>query len=67
MEGDLVNLATWFKNDGLKVNPTKTEMSLLRTPAAIKKTQAFKVEFDGASLSPTEHIKFLGVLLDPDT
>ena len=45
-------------------NPTKTEMSLLGTPAAIKKTQAFRVEFDGVSLSATEHIKFLGVVLD---
>ena len=63
VESDLVNLATWFKNNGLKVNPTKTEMFLLGKPAAIKKMQAFGVEFDGVSLSPTEHIKFSGVLL----
>ena len=64
VEGDLANLATWFKNNGLKANPTKTEMSLFGTPAAVKKTVAFSVQFDTISLSSVQHITFLGVSLD---
>ena len=64
VEGDLVSLATWFKNNGLKVNPRKTEMCLFGTPAVIKKASTFKVQFGDVALLPAEHIKFLGVLLD---
>ena len=64
VEGDLVNLAAWFTNNGLKANPRKTEMSLFGTPAVIKKTGSFKVQFDDVLLSPAEQIKILGVLLD---
>ena len=39
VEGDLASLATWFKNNGLKVNPSKTEMSLLGTLPVTKKPQ----------------------------
>ena len=64
VEGDLASLATWFKNNGLKVNPSKTEMSLFGTLPVTKKASNFSVNFGNVSLTPAGQIRFLGVLLD---
>ena len=44
VEGDLASLATWLKNNGLKVNPSKTEMSLFGTLPVTKKASVWKFQ-----------------------
>ena len=60
VEGDLVNLATWFKNNGLKANPSKTEMSLFGTSSVIKKSVAFRVSFWRCLIDTRRTYSFFG-------
>ena len=64
VEGDLATLSTWFQHNGLKVNPDKTEMILIGTPSSVRKAANFRITFDGITLDPADHIKFLGVIID---
>ena len=64
VEGDLETLSQWFRSNGLKVNPNKTDMSLVGTPSAVKKAANFRLTFEGITLEPADHIKILGVILD---
>ena len=49
---------------GLKVNPNKTEMTLVGTASSVKKATSFQINFEGNTLKPADHIKILGVVLD---
>ena len=64
MESDLAAISKWFKQNGLKANPAKTEMSLFGTPTCIKKVADFGVTFDGVRLKPADHMSILGVTID---
>ena len=64
VEGDLETLSQWFRSNGLKVNPNKTDMTLVGTPSAVKKAANFRLTFEGITLEPADHIKILGVILD---
>ena len=64
VEEDLTAISTWFKLNGLKANPAKTEMSIFGTPTAVKKVSEFGVVFDGVHLTPNDHMNILGVTID---
>ena len=64
IESDLVQLSRWFRCNGLKVNPTKTEFLLAGTPANTASVSDLVVNFDGVSLQHSESIKILGVHFD---
>ena len=64
VEEDLTAISTWFKLNGLKANPAKTEMSIFGTPTAVKKVSEFGVVFDGVHLTPSDHMNILGVTID---
>ena len=65
VEGDLKSLARWFTANGLKVNPSKTELVLFGTPAALKKIPTdFALSFGDAQVKPVPDMKVLGVQLD---
>ena len=64
VETDLAALARWFKTNGLKANPEKTELIIVGAPATLKKAADFSVTFDGVNLKPTETMKYLGITMD---
>ena len=66
VESDLTKLSAWFSCNGLKVNPTKTELILFGTASTLKKAAHFMISFDGVVLKPTDSIKVLGVVLDSE-
>ena len=66
VETDLTKLSAWFTSNGLKVNPSKTELILFGTAASLKKASNFSISFDGVSLTPANQVKILGLLLDPE-
>ena len=53
----------WFVTNGLKLNPKKTELMLVKT----QKRQTpcnFTVSFNDATLSPSSKVKILGIIVD---
>ena len=64
VEGDLATLSTWFRANGLKANPNKTDMTVIGTPSSVKRAGNFQIIFDGVTLTPTDHIKMLGITID---
>ena len=66
VEADLTELSSWFTSNGLKVNPSKTELMLFGTAPSLKKAADFSISFDGVNLKPGQNIKILGVVLDPE-
>ena len=66
VEADLSNLSAWFTSNGLKANPSKTELILFGTAPSLKKVSDFSITFDGLNLQPAQHIKILGVVLDSE-
>ena len=66
LEGMLDIVQTWFHQNSLKINPTKTELILFGT-AYTDQTSDFSFSFAGASVKPLPTGKILGVvLLDAD-
>ena len=65
VESDLASISKCFKQNGLKANPAKIEMSLFGTPNCVKKSVDFGVTFDGVRLTPADHMSILGVTIDP--
>ena len=66
VEADLTELSAWFTSNGLKANPSKTELMLFGTASSIKKASNFSVSFDDVDLKPAQSITILGVLFDPE-
>ena len=66
VEADLTELSAWFTSNGLKVNPSKTELMLFGTAPSLKKAADFSIRFDGVNLKQGQNIKILGVVLDPE-
>ena len=65
VEGDQTALARWFTGNGLKVNPSNTELVLFGTPAVIKKLPAdFALSFGDVQVKPVPDMEVLGVQLD---
>ena len=64
VENDLGTLAKWFTSNGLKVNPSKTEIVLFGTPVTLKVLPDFALSFGEVQVKPVSDMKVLGVQLD---
>ena len=53
----------WFVQNGLKINPQKSEI-LLVASSRRRISVDFEITFDGATLHPAQKVKVLGVVLD---
>ena len=64
IESDLKMAAAWYKTNGLKINPTKTEFLVVGTPAQTRKSASLRVKFEDSVLSSSDNIKILGITID---
>ena len=64
VELDLATISRWFHYNGLKINPSKTELIVLGTPAQTRKTTGLSIIFGDVQLLPSDCMKILGVHLD---
>ena len=51
VETDLATVSAWYCSNGLKINPTRMELTVLGTSASKRKTAGFSINFDGAQLA----------------
>ena len=65
LEGMLETVQTWFYQNKLKINPTKTEL-IVFSASTTDRTNGFSISFAGALVKPSPTVKILGVVLDPD-
>ena len=63
VEENLSVALLWFTQNRLKINPTKTDLLVLKSSRQNINFN-FTVEFGGSELLPVESVKILGVLLD---
>ena len=67
MEQLLDTLATWFMQNGMKVNAAKTELMLCGDKRQLKLLSDLpEVHFMGERLDYSEKVKNLGVIMDPE-
>ena len=64
VEADLTVMSTWFRHNGLKINPSKTEFIIVGTPVNTRKAAELTVSFENSQLSPSESVKILGIPID---
>jgi len=57
-------LQMWFQANSLKMNPEKTDFTLVGTKSSIQKTGNFHISISGKTIYPSTTVKVLGVLLD---
>ena len=60
----LTSIQLWLKENSLKMNPSKTEFTLLGTRQAVVENSNFFFEMSGHKFTPTKTIKVLGVIID---
>ena len=63
VEGTLKEAHGWFVANGLKLNPTKTEILLIKTRQR-QVPSNFSVTFDGTTLVPSAKARILGIIID---
>ena len=63
VEGTLKEAHGWFAANGLKLNPTKTEILLIKTRQR-QVPSNFSVTFDGTTLVPSAKTRILGIIID---
>ena len=63
VESSLSAALTWFTQNRLKINATKTEMIILRSRRQVSKAD-MSVQFGNDVIFPTESVKVLGVVID---
>ena len=63
IESDLSVLVQWFTQNRLKINPSKTEMTILKSSRQ-KTNTSFSVHFGGDVVSPSPSVKVLGITID---
>ena len=64
IENDLAIVSKWFKSNGLKLNPNKTEFITFGTPHQTKQANNMEVTFENTSLKSADTVKILGITLD---
>ena len=64
VEGDLAVVSEWFRHNGMKINPSKTEFIVIGTPLNVRKAAGVTVNFGNSQLTPSESVKILGVHID---
>ena len=63
VENTLSTVLTWFTQNSLKINPSKTEMLIIKSRRQTANTD-FSVSFGDDEISPSDSVKILGVTLD---
>ena len=59
------DVLNWFTNNGLSLNPTKTEVLFLGTRPSVSSVKSdSRIHIAGCSIEPTNSLKSLGVILD---
>jgi hypothetical protein len=64
IEGTLDSIQHWMSANRLKMNPSKTEVIIFGTHTTISKTTINKIDVAGDDIIVSNHIKYLGALLD---
>ena len=64
LEESIMSIQKWLAVNSLKMNPTKTEFTLIGTRQAVRENATFYFEMSGHQFKPSEHIKVLGVVID---
>jgi hypothetical protein len=65
LQNRLASLQTWFLNNRLILNPSKTESLLVGSPQLISKyNNLIPFQFSGSTVRPSQNLKYLGVILD---
>ena len=64
VESTLASVLTWFTQNRLKINPSKTEMIVIKSRRQTVNTD-FSVTFGDDEISPSNSVKILGVTVDP--
>ena len=64
VEDTFETVLTWFTQNRLKVNPSKTKMLVIKSRRHTANTD-FSVSFGEDEISPSDSVKILGVTLDP--
>ena len=65
LESVLDVVQTWFHQNSLKINPTKTELVVFGATSS-DELNDFSISFAGASVRPSPTVKIIGVVLDCD-
>ena len=63
MEGTLDIAINWFTQNRLKINPTKTELLVVK-PVRQNLTTPLSIRFGCTEVSPSPHARILGVMVD---
>ena len=61
---DLKKLTDWLNGNRISLNNDKTEFVIFRKPRGINDLNHIKIKLNGKRLSPSSHIKYLGILID---
>ena len=64
LKESLMSIEMWLRVNSLKMNPSKTEFSLLGTRQAVKENSDFHFEVSDNKITPSKTIKVLGVMID---
>ena len=64
VEESIQHLQNWFRGNGLKMNPDKTDFTLIGTSNSLKRADNFTIRISDSTITPSPTIKVLGVLLD---
>ena len=61
---DLKKLTDWLNGNRISLNTDKTEFVIFRKPRKKINFNNVKIKLNGKRLSPSSHIKYLGILID---
>ena len=64
LNADLKIISQWLENNGLVINPTKTEFMLIGTHQKFRRFQPLELYLDNHIITKVETSKYLGVTLD---
>ena len=64
VEEDLSVVSVWFRHNGMRINPSKTEFIVIGTPSNARKAAGLSVNFGSSQLTTSESVKILGVRVD---
>ena len=65
VESNLSVILDWFTQNRLKINPSKTELMLIKSPR-LNTDQNFAIRFGNSEITPVQHVKVLGVTVDSE-
>ena len=65
MAADMQRLTVWADSHGLQLNPAKSSLLVVGSPALRQQLSSFVISWGSASLSMQPTVKILGVTLDP--